>query len=1062
MMSDDDVLKRGFKSVILNQSCTSTLDGENAMFSRIISRICIGGLFFILFTATPAATQPPPPTLTIDPAVQYAPISPYLYGVNIANWCAWYYINQLAPLLKDAGVTVVRLGATNMERYNYQNNRMFNAVARMNQYVPMSWRSFIEWTRNDLEAEPFLQASAYGHVAGEGTTVGQDDYDRVQTSAEVQAWAESAAADVTFWGIGNEPFIAWKRYDYPGIYSDLAHGDQVLNYFTSYNHYFDRFRRVAGALKDGRPEVRVFGPTPANWFLYWSNEYSPFCPVTTPNGPPQPGNAGWQVMSDPLLMWDANIFPDRGEDPDRTGWETDPRRAVCQYLSRMNQYATQEGRRPADYLDVHRYIQAVREYDAVQEPRGLWEDDFQSWDLETLYSGIKTRVLKRLNAAVDMYYPGTKLAFSEYGFFYWSGYPDLDQNSAIGLMDFLGFFSRGGVEVACDWYVGEPNQSAGDFAHAVDSAKQAMFDEQGRPKPKYWAFYLMSHHFHGTAIRAEASDWDRFSVHAALKDNGDVVVAAVYKGEYDAVTGDLLPTQSPMEAILDGLPIGLGLKRLFRLGLDDPAAVEMDPAGLSPAGGRMPFLFQPLAIYVFEFSARPADSTVTGDVLVNPRRIDFGPYDTGLIRDQNKTIYTHPVQVTSTALSPASWSISEDSPWLTVVGAKSGSADVTDSIPLVVDRNGLTLGTHQAEITVNTSAGDTIIPVTLNVIPGEAGGERRISDFETGSLAHTWNTIEPYAVGWWDGHGGPEDMDSPYIYRFYMEHQDLCRLGDTTSLKIDFNRENGDTENGRFYLSFGTYGHQSSATDDGGNPVVHDATGDWTGFDSFQFDIKTDTLEADATAVEIILSDLDGHRGKPDVLISGYDAPMTLVDGMWRTIIIPLDAVFYNWASPGGQDGSTVRMNVSAISQIEILPWAGSDTKQGTILLDNLRLVKTGSAGNAFPVAQSKALRYQVTPGQRIVLDGTPSFDPDGRIATYQWLPADHLSDPHSPRPVFQSDKKGEYPVDLIVTDQQGLASRNIVQVLIEVGQGGGGGGGQETTSGGAGVSGGCFIQSVR
>ena len=72
--------------------------------------------------------------------------------------------------LKDAKVTVVRLGAANMERYNYTNNRMYNVSTQENQYVPMSWRSFVNWCREDVKAEPFLMVPVYGHVAGEGST----------------------------------------------------------------------------------------------------------------------------------------------------------------------------------------------------------------------------------------------------------------------------------------------------------------------------------------------------------------------------------------------------------------------------------------------------------------------------------------------------------------------------------------------------------------------------------------------------------------------------------------------------------------------------------------------------------------------------------------------------------------------------------------------------------------------------------------------------------------------------------------------------------------------------
>ena len=102
-------------------------------------------------------------------------------------------------------------------------------------------------------------------------------------------------------------------------------------------------------------------------------------------------------------------------------------------------------------------------------------------------------------------------------------------------------------------------------------------------------------------------------------------------------------------------------------------------------------------------------------------------------------------------------------------------------------------------------------------------------------MAHTWNEVEPYSVGWWDGHGTPEDLDNPYIYIFSLDQEEKPTLGGLASLKVVFDRSNGDTDNG----AFGTYGHKTvTSSDDGQSEVVYDATADWTGYKYFQFDIK--------------------------------------------------------------------------------------------------------------------------------------------------------------------------------------------------------------------------------
>ncbi|MBF0203064.1 MAG: hypothetical protein HQK67_01860 [Desulfamplus sp.] len=1086
-----------------------------------------------------------PVILTIEPALDRKPISPYLYGVNIANWGSWYYIHMLEQRLRDARVEVVRLGATNMERYNFKNNRIYNVISKKNEYISLSWESFVDWTRNSLNAEPFVQISVFGNVASDSDGIENSSYtngeyySHFQSQEEVMEWIESAGDKVHFWGIGNEPWIAWKRSDYPSLYADAAHGDQVLNAHISYDYYFDRFATVAKSIKAVNPHANTLGPTPANWFLYWFNDYSPLCPVTEPGGDARINDSAWQIMKAPESTFDKSIFPNRGGDPEISGWETDPEKNLPQYLKRMNTNEVNSGKRIANYLDVHRYIRCLTDYDAIQEPRGFFQKNFQSWDMETQFSGVKTNILNRLNSAIDAYYPGTLLSFSEYEYFYWDGHPSIPQITAIGNMDFLGFFARGGVSLACNWYVGEPNQSGSDLTHAQrDSAMQAMFDEEGNPNPKYWSFYMMSNFFRGTSVKAEASDWERFSVHACQNDNGDYVVFAVNKGSYSTVTGDYIRNQDFVNAVIDlsaastvlppattaSLGDTLHLSRLFRYGLDDPHVVEMDTTGLEmDSHGRLTFDFYPLAIYAFVFSvnekknevnyleANAQEANTQNDtaqnanvhdktILVTPETIHFRPYDTGKTTYDDKSVFTHAIKITNTKIkSQASWSVRTDSnqpSWLTIEGSATsldansnstnfnstafnanvsgqvamGDASVTDSVYLTVNRSDLDPGSYETEIFVDTngeaSLGDTDeqnstnqqnsvpvkVKIIMDVIPGEENGEKRIIDFETGSLAHTLNLIPPYSIGWWDGHGAPNDRNMPYLYDFYMDKSDVNRLGGQYCMKIEFDRNSADTETGKLYQSFGSYGHDN-------------ATADWSGYDAFEFDIKTDTVGSKKTSFLMVLSDKSGNQGKPAIAqeitgdiditnnnmvsnnMANYSDLITIQDGPWQTITIPIDGKFFDWRYPQGQNGSETSMDFSAITQIEFVPWSGDSSKKGSIWLDNLRLVKTNDKNNHFPVAVIEKKNILILPGESVTLDGSKSYDPDhnGGISGYRWIPADNfsnmtnlsnmanLSDSLIAAPVFSSSDEGIYIYDLIVTDNDNLESRNMAQVMVTV-----------------------------
>lgn len=894
--------------------------------------------------------------LVIDILRDRRPISKYLYGVNIANWCPWYYLNLCAPKLRDAKVSVVRLGATNMERYNYKNNRIFNVIARENQYVPMSWESFVRWCRRAVKAEPLLQVPGYGHVAGEGETIKDPDYDHVQTADEVERWIAKAGDRVNFWEIGNEPWIAWKRSDYPAPYHDAAHGDQVLNQDTSYDNYFGRFLFLAHRIKKTNPKAKVFGPTSANWWLYWSNDYSPLCPVTEANSDAKVNDQGWKTMSDIENQWNQDIFPDRGDDPDVTGWETDQNRVLNQYLIRARAYEEKHGIRVADFMDVHRYIRAPTDRDAIQEPRGLWQDGFQSWDMETGSYGIETKLLKRFQNMVDTRYPHTRLSFSEYDYFYWNGHPALPQIAAIGQMDFLGFFARMGVEFACNWYVGEPNQSGTRDTKGVDSAGQAMFNERGEPNPKYWAFWLMSHYFRGDVVSAESSNWDAFTVHACQQ-SGDIVVFVANKGDYDAETGSFVSHQPPKIAQVQINGLGdqekqkLHVKKVLRFGMNDPGVVEMDPHGIDLINGTFLYEFQPLAIYAFVLSEKGFPEQPDGYLLVHPGRVDFGPYETGVIEEDGEKKYTVPISITNGRQGATAWIIRKEAEWFDIVGDTEGEAKITDRVYVTVDRTNLSYGKHRSQVTVATSEGTVILPVTVEVSWRELDGVKSICDFETGSLAHTWNEAEPYSVGWWDGHGIPDDRNSPYIYRFFLDPRETPDMGGRASMRVEFSRAHGDTKNGKISMPFGTYGHKTVISgEDGQEDITYDATANWSGYSSFQFDIKTDTKNSEVTRLLMVITDELGNKGKPAVGDKVYadwkgQNLLKIADGKWQTVTIPLDGVFYDWRYPEGQNGSKIQLDFSRISQIEFAPWAGNADMSGTIYLDNLCVVKTEREG---------------------------------------------------------------------------------------------------------------------
>ena len=1006
-------------------------------------------------------------TLSVDGRAQQGrDINDHIYGVNIANWCQYYYLVLCEPMLTNAGVTVVRYGATNIERYNWRNNRMYNVISKGNQFVPLSWESFVHWVRDDLDADVFLQASVFSHVAAD---YGGDSYNTNQTLQDITDWVMAAGTNVAIWGVGNEPFIAWKLEGYEGnrstngddegyAYKDGAHGDQIFNEDIAADRYFPQFLSVASTIRSSAPNAKILGPTPANWWLYWSTDYSPFCPATRAEPGNHTNHNGWFTMSASANQWDPRVFPDRAGSPDIVGWERNEStgvfndsRTMCQFAKRLADYAATHGdAQVCDYLDFHRYMNCDQDAVAVQEVRDLWDENYASYDKETGSSGTKTEILTRFQNIIDHYYTNLQLSLSEYDYFYWQGHPAEPQVGALGEIDYLGTFAQRGVQLACNWYIGEPDQSGGGYHHAADSAKQAMFNEKGEPNPKYWAFKLMSDNFRDKALVTRSSDNDAFSVYAGLNvASSQLVVVAHYKGLYhpwyDAEqAGVFIEGQGNSNAtiVISNFTIR-GVASVKRFGRFDPAIMHMATGGVTVTGGSFTYEFEPLSVYLFTFYGQtnpPAEQTPSTYLNVDPARVDFGPYESGVEVSSTEDEETHEVTVATNYTrciksannrnSKTVWSAATTSSWLRLVSPVSGTATVCDRLFLCVTNRNLATGVYSTDVHVATSEGLVRVPVTMEVLPGEAQGEIRLFDVETHSLAHAWGSTEPYSLGVYDGHGNTEDRSDPYIYLFRMDYDEVSPLGGLASLRVDFDRSAGDNSAGRLYTAFGTYGH-------------YGATMCWVPTNAsatnyiFKFDVKTKTEGTGFTKTRLLVVITDDsaqtNKGKPDVQISSFKESMELEDDVWQTISIPLSTNFFDWKYPGGQDGSLVQLDFSRIRQVEFCPWAGREDMKGTLWLDNLRIETVTATTNRYPVAVAAPVVQLMGTSETAQLVATNSYDPDGSIASYEWSSPTGLSATNAAVVTFTPPGPGVYTFNCRVTDNRGLASRNPAQVVLKV-----------------------------
>lgn len=142
------------------------------------------------------------------------------------------------------------------------------------------------------------------------------------------------------------------------------------------------------------------------------------------------------------------------------------------YLMKMNEASRLSGTRLLDVLDVHYHTEstngmhgsvidgtdAFSNNTRMQTPRIFWDTDYTENSTIAILYTQHLPLIPTLEASINMYYPGTKLSFSEYNF----GAGD-HISGGIATADSLGIFGKYGIHMACL----KPNTENIDFQKAA-------------------------------------------------------------------------------------------------------------------------------------------------------------------------------------------------------------------------------------------------------------------------------------------------------------------------------------------------------------------------------------------------------------------------------------------------------------------------------------------------------------------------------------------------------------------------------------------------------------------
>ncbi|MEZ4663845.1 MAG: glycoside hydrolase family 44 protein [Caldilineaceae bacterium] len=229
-------------------------------------------------------------------------------------------------------------------------------------------------------------------------------------------YGTAAQGGVAFYSLDNEPML-WNH----------THRD-VHPAPVSYDELRDLTYQYAPAIKEADPSAAVFGPALWGWTAYFYSAKDITAEGEWWNNPPDRNAHGGL----PFVAW---------------------------YLDQMRQYEEQHGVRILDYLDLHYYPaasgvtlsgagSAETQQLRLRTTRSLWDPTYldESWINDTV------QLIPRMKEWVNRYYPGTKLALTEYN---WGALDHI--NGALAQADVLGIFGREGLDFATLWAPPRPN-----------------------------------------------------------------------------------------------------------------------------------------------------------------------------------------------------------------------------------------------------------------------------------------------------------------------------------------------------------------------------------------------------------------------------------------------------------------------------------------------------------------------------------------------------------------------------------------------------------------------------
>ncbi|MBP3380528.1 MAG: glycoside hydrolase [Ruminococcus sp.] len=369
--------------------------------------------------------------VTVDLGGEIKSISPYIYGIN-----------EYGKQSEYGKVTThsVRQGGNRMTAYNWENNAS-------NAGSDWKYSSDDNLSSSDRPADVAQAFSKDGEKYGfdyKLTTLQLAGYVAADKDGPV---TEAEAAPSSRW---NEvQLVKGAEFaDEPDLTDGKVYMDEYVNYLVK-------------TLGDSTTSTGMQAYSLDNEPCLWHNTHSRIHPE--PVGMDELSSKSIEMAAaikkiDPNAevfgpaLYGYTAYDHLADDESSNEWETIKAQGnyhwyIDYYLDRMKKAEEETGTRLLDVLDIHYYSESCRvgDEDRLQSVRTLYEKGFveNSWIGQWCQENIP--ILPTVQASIDKYYPGTKLAISEYNF------GGENTTATIAQAEALGCFADAEVYFASIW-----------------------------------------------------------------------------------------------------------------------------------------------------------------------------------------------------------------------------------------------------------------------------------------------------------------------------------------------------------------------------------------------------------------------------------------------------------------------------------------------------------------------------------------------------------------------------------------------------------------------------------